>query len=122
MNGIGWRIVPVCENSEKLIDRTGTHTVATTDPSDSCVYISDKLQGKFKTRVLIHELSHCALFSFNLLAEVHKMVTPPYWIEAEEWICNYLADYGEMIFDIAYRTLGNEAIWEIPKEIEKLIT
>lgn len=121
MNGITWKIKHVPKESDYLIERTGTRTVATTDPGKKCVYLSEDLNGPFKLRVFIHELSHCALFSFNLLKDIHRMVAPEYWIEAEEWICNYIADYGQMIFDIAYETLGYEAIWEIPGEIEKLI-
>lgn len=41
------------------------------------------------------------MFSYGLLEAVHSVVDPENWIEAEEWICNFLADYGDEIFDDA---------------------
>lgn len=54
-------------------------------------------------QVLIHELGHCALFSFDLICDIHQMVSREFWIEAEEWICNFIADYGMMIFFHSWR-------------------
>lgn len=121
MNGYDWTISFVPSDSKRLIDRTGDLTVATTDPSTGRIYLAENLYGDFLTRVLIHELGHCAMFSFHLLDSIHSMVKPEYWIEAEEWVCNFLADYGQKIFAIAYEFLGNEAISYIPIEYEKLI-
>lgn len=44
-----------------------------------------------------------------------------YWFEAEEWVCNFIADYGESIFGVAYSILGEDAWALIPYELEKLI-
>ena len=35
--------------------------------------------------------------SFGLIEELHRLVKPEYWIEAEEWVCNLLADYAEVV-------------------------
>lgn len=114
MNGYHWQIKFVDPYNPLLVDRTGTLTVATADPLTSCVYISDAISGSFLTRVLIHELGHCAIFSYHLLDDIHQMIKPKYWIEAEEWVCNFIADYGFKIFDIAYSVLGNNAWVFIP--------
>lgn len=121
MNGYLWRVCFVDPNDPMLVDRTGTLTVATTDPNTLTVYISEALHGSFLTRVLIHELGHCALFSFNLLDDIHHMVYPRYWVEAEEWVCNFIADYGMQIFSIAYSVLGEKAIDIVPYEVERLV-
>ena len=121
MNGYLWRIVYVSSYDPILVDRTGNLTVATTDPKDLCIYISDEISGSFLFRVLVHELGHCAIYSFNLLNDIHRMVHPKYWVEAEEWICNFIADYGMKIFKEAYKAFGDEAIEIIPYELEKLI-
>lgn len=121
MNGYLWRIVSVSSYDPILVDRTGNLTVATTDPKDLCIYISDEISGSFLFRVLVHELGHCAIYSFNLLNDIHRMVHPKYWVEAEEWVCNFIADYGLKIFKVAYKTLGDDAIDVIPYEIERLI-
>lgn len=95
--------------------------VATTDPANLKVYLSDHLAGEFLITVLIHELGHCALFSFNLIDDIHHVVDPSYWYEAEEWVCNLIANYGLEIFSIARDFLG-ESAWElIPSEIERII-
>lgn len=121
MNGHFWNVKFVDANSPKLMDRTGIQTVATTDPNTNLIYISNQLYGDFLMRVLLHELGHCAMFSFNLIEEIHNMVYPEYWIEAEEWVCNFIADYGFKIFSSAFDILGFNAWKYIPYELEKLI-
>ena len=49
------------------------------------------------------------------------MVHPRYWLEAEEWVCNFIADYGMKIFSIAYNILGDRAIDVVPRELERMI-
>ena len=121
MNGYSWRVCFVDGNDPMLVDRTGTLTVGTTDPATLRVYISRDLDGSMLTRVLIHELGHCTMFSFGLLDDIHRMVHPRYWLEAEEWVCNFIADYGMRIFTVAYDILGNRAIDIVPYEIERMV-
>lgn len=121
MNGYLWHVEFVDPYDPILVDRTGTLTVATTDPETLSVYISNDLDKEFQFHVLIHELGHCALFSFGLLDDIHRVVYPPNWVEAEEWVCNFMADYGMTIFSIAYRVMGDRAIDIIPYEIERMI-
>lgn len=84
-----------------LVDRTGELRVATTDPRLRTVFLSTELEGAFLYRVLFHELGHCAMISYGLLKDIHRMVHPNHWIEAEEWICNFIADFGPIIFTAA---------------------
>lgn len=121
MNGITWQVKFVCPYNPMLIDRTDTLRVATTDPTSRCIFLSEELEGDFLRTVFIHELGHCAIFSFNLLYDIHKMVEPYFWVEAEEWICNFLADYGMLIFDTAYSVLGDEAIGVVINQMEQLV-
>ena len=121
MNGYLWKISFVDPNSDELVDRTGELRVATTDPNTYRIYLSNELDGDFLNRVLVHELGHAAMVSFDLLRDIHRMVRPEYWIEAEEWVCNFIADYGLKIFSIAYYILGEEAWMFVPYELEKLI-
>lgn len=121
MNGYLWRIRTVAYDDPELIDTTGHRSVATTDWERRVVNLSEELHDKFKARVLIHELGHCALFSFGLIDEIRRYVYPEYWIEAEEWICNFLCDYAEEIFRVASSYLGNDGWICIPKELERLI-
>jgi len=121
MNGYLWRIRYAEPNDPELIDRTGKYRLATTNPITRTVTLSSVIPNDILPRVIIHELGHCALVSFGLLKEIHRMTKPSHWIEAEEWICNFIADYGLLIFQTAYETFGNDAWLCIPNEFEKLI-
>lgn len=122
MNGIFWRIFFVPGGSSWLIERSGRLTVATTDPSRNSIYISEELYGDFLTRVLLHELGHVTMFSYGLIDDLHAMVRPEFWNAAEEWCCNFIADYGRQIFDIAYQIVGGDAWRYVPPELEKMIS
>lgn len=121
MNGYLWKVRFVDHNSSDLVDRTGILRVATTDPETLTVSLSEELRGDFLITVLIHELGHCALWSFGLLQRIHKMTRPEYWIDMEEFICNFLADFGYNIYKTAFRILGYDAWRIIPIEFEKRI-
>lgn len=121
MDGYLWRIKFVNPNDKMLMDRTGKMTLATTDPNLATIFMSRSLSGALLMKVLIHELGHCALVSYGLLDDIHKVVKPEYWILAEEWVCNFIADYGAKIFSIAYSVLGNDAWMFIPYELDKVI-
>lgn len=123
MNGYLWQIKIVNPHNPKLVDRSRKLRVATTDPNDFCIYLSNELRGDFLITVLIHELGHCAMVSFNLIPEIHRMVKREYWVETEEWICNFIADYGMLIFKSAYSILDNYNAWMVvPKELEKFVS
>lgn len=120
MNGYLWKVEYVDRMDPMLIDRTGRRTVATTDPTSLTVYLSKELSGDFLVKVLLHELGHCAMHSFGLVDDIHRMVYPENWIEAEEWVCNFFADYGFKIFSIAYNVVGMDALNYIPAEFHKI--
>ena len=121
MNGYLWRVCFVDPNSDFLVDRTDVLRVATTDPVTYCIYVSNALEGDFLKKVLIHELGHCTMVSYHLIDDIHRMVKPEYWIEAEEWVCNFLADYGLRVFSIAYAIMGEDAWVFIPYELERVV-
>lgn len=121
MNGDLWHVKIVNPYSPQLVDRTGELRVATTDPNQFCVYLSNTLEGDFFNTVLIHELGHCAMISFNLIDYIHEHVEPENWIDVEEFMCNFIADYGLKIFRTAYQLFGDDAIRVVPNQIEKYI-
>lgn len=122
MNGYEWHILRVDPKDPRLVDRTRNVRLATTDPNDLCVYLSNELSGEMITRVLIHELGHCAIFSYGLEHEIHRFVKRRYWVEAEESICNFLADYERIIFNRVAEVLGKDAWRVIPFEFDRLIS
>lgn len=116
-----WHVRFTNPNNPILVDRRNVLTIGVTDPETMTIYLSNKLRGQLLNRVLIHELGHATLYSTGLLEELHRVVYPEYWVEAEEELCNFLADYGHQIFGIAYSVLGDEAIQVVPYHMEKLI-
>lgn len=121
MNGMLWSIRFVNPNSDILIDRTLSKTVAVTDPDTMTIYLSNKLRGEFLNRVLIHELSHCVMYSYRLIESIHRMCKRKYWIDMEEFCANLLANYGNQVFGLTYSILGDEAIHIVPYELERLV-
>lgn len=121
MNGIFWRVETVDPGSPYLIDRTNDYKLATTDPNTFCVYLSSAIPLNKRKHVLIHELGHCVMISYNLIEDIHQMVKPEYWIDMEEWVCNFLADYGMMIFSDVEHIMGDYAIHIVPVEMERLV-
>ena len=121
MNGLHWNVRWTKSTDPILVDRTGSLTVAVTDPDSMTIYLSNQLSGSFLNRVLIHELGHCVMYSYGLVNEIHRMCKKRYWIEMEEFCANLLADYGNQVFGLAYAILGNKAIHIIPYEMERLV-
>lgn len=123
LNGIIWEIQTVPPDSYELVDRTGNLTVGTTDLLTSTIYLSSELSGSFKTTVLLHEIGHAVMYSFNLINELHSFVDPINWIFAEEWVCNFLADYSRKALRIAkgIETLNDNKMFDtITKVLEEL--
>lgn len=121
LNNYIWKVREVPANSPYLVDRQGVLTVATTDPGELCIFVSDKLQGDFKKRVIAHEMGHAFCFSFGLLQEIWDCCYPDRRIQMEEFICNFVADYGERIFEITYKIMGDEALVRLPQYLERLV-
>lgn len=102
VNGYIWSVVPVKPHSSKLIDQTGEFRVATTDPKTLCIYLNEDLGGDFLDKVIKHELCHCIIFSYDLARYIHKVVPKKYWIESEEWMCNFISKYNDEIAHLAH--------------------
>lgn len=117
LNGYLWHVERVPDDHEMLVDRFGVKRVATTDPVTRCVYLSESLDGDFLNTVFVHELGHCVIFSYGLLDDLHHMVHHKYWADAEEYLCNFVADYGLAMFVIASDILGDEALLSIKRHL-----
>lgn len=121
MNGYLWHVIRVPPDSDYLVDRTGVKTVATTDPNTLCIYIDDSLNGTFAKRVIAHEMGHAVCFSYDLLNEIHRCCYPEHMIDMEEFICNFVSDYGEQIFELTYQIAGEDALAYVPYYLERMI-
>lgn len=120
MNGDLWRVHFVSPNDNVLIDRTGKRTLAVSDYSTMTISIANNLHGELLNRVFIHELGHCVMFSYGLLQELHHMVKKRYWVDAEEFVCNILADYSHFVIGTARDILGNQFTYVAPVGMERM--
>lgn len=121
MNGYLWRVRFVSPHDNVLIDRTGQRTLAVSDYSTMTISIANNLHGELLNRVFIHELGHCVMFSYGLLSELHSMVKKRYWVDAEEFVCNILADYSHFVIGTARDILGNKFTYVAPIGAERMI-
>ena len=121
MNGDLWRVQFVSPHDSVLIDRTGSRTLGVSDYSTHIISIANNLHGELLNRVFIHELGHCVMFSYGLLPELHRMIKERYWVDAEEFVCNILADYGQIVIGTARDVLGNQFTYVSPVGMERMI-
>ena len=121
MNGLRWKVRWTKATDPILVDRTGSLTVAVTDPDTMTIYLSNELRGSFLTTVVLHELSHAMMYSYHYLDEIHRYCKKQYWIEMEELIANLIADRAYEIFQRAYDVVGDEAIRFVPYGLERLV-
>lgn len=122
MNSDLWRVRFVSPSDDVLIDRTGKRTLAVTDYSTKMISIANNLCGELLRRVFVHELGHCIMFSYGLLPELHRMVKKQYWIEVEEWVCDFLANHSHFVIRITRDILGNQLTCIAPIGAERMIT
>ncbi len=90
INNIRWYIRLVKADSSVLMRSDGNYTVGMCDRATHTVYISELLQGKFLRKVLIHEVCHSAMFSYEIDMSV----------EQEELFCDLISTYGDEIIGI----------------------
>lgn len=91
INGYLWKIEYVSPHSKILVRDDGVATIGVTDFNTLTVSIADNLYGALLRKVIIHELSHCFVFSYGLK-----------WGRAEEErLCDFVATYGNDIISIA---------------------
>ena len=86
INGINWTVVYVDARNRLLTRSDG----AVTDANTKCVYVSNLLYGAFLRKVLLHEVCHATMFSYDIHIP----------IEQEEFICDFVATYGDSVFDV----------------------
>lgn len=122
MHGYSWCVRFVPANSSELKDRSNKLRMATTDPSNYTICISANIPQDLLPKVLIHEMTHAVLFSYDLLPDIHRMVKKRYWVEAEEWVCNLMSDYAAKILCEASRVTETDIFEMIPREFERLLT
>lgn len=90
INGENWRVVLVSPFHPGLKRDDNGYTLGTCDDVLKTIYINEELDDDHIWKVLCHELTHAAMFSYNV----------DLTIDQEELLADLIATYGREIIDI----------------------
>lgn len=90
INGEQWRLVFTSANHPMLMRSDGTYTIGACNDSLKTIYICENLNPELTKKVLCHELTHAAMFSYNIELT----------LEQEELLADLIATYGQEIISI----------------------
>lgn len=90
INNIDWKVKLVSPNHPKIKRSDGSYTYGSCDDNTKTIYISQSVpRGKIK-KVICHEVTHAAMFSYGVELS----------LEQEEIIADLIATYGKEIIDV----------------------
>lgn len=90
INNIYWKLAFVPINFPLLQRMDGTYTIGACDNLTRTIYISETLYGDLLRKVLCHQITHAAMFSYNV----------DLTIQQQELIADLISTYGEEIIYI----------------------
>lgn len=90
INGEDWRIALVSPIDSILCRSDGTYTLGVCDDTLKTIFINKELSQEYIEKVLCHELTHAAMFSYNIELT----------LEQEEILADLIATYGQEIVHI----------------------
>lgn len=105
-NGQVWRVVRVPVGDPRLVDRTGTMRLATTDPGAHEVRIRQDLMPPLLDKVMLHEAAHAVSWSHGNLARLSEIVARGDVVAVEELIANTVENYSIEALEAARTSLG----------------
>lgn len=100
INGLAWKINYVNPYFPLLRRINGEYTIGACDNLTRTIYLNENLQGKLLKKVLCHQITHAAMFSYNVDLS----------LEQQEIIADLISTYGEEIIYITnkiFTKLGN---------------
>lgn len=100
INGDWWRILLVSSNHPALRRKNGSFTIGACINNNKTIYIAENLTSQQFRKVLCHEITHAAMFSYNVSLTIQE----------EELLADLIASYGQEIIDIT-----NELFYRIKK-------
>lgn len=93
INGEGWRVFLVPATYSKLFRADGSLSIAACDEPTHTIYINQNLPIEKLWKVLCHEITHAAMFSY------HISLT----LDQEELLADLFATYGAEVIAITNR-------------------
>ena len=96
INGYDWKVKLVSPNHPQLQRFDGLWTIGSCNNNLRTIYISDMLDEQMLWKVLCHEITHAAMFSYNILLT----------IDQEELLADLVATYGYEIIEITNKVFS----------------
>ena len=87
INGLDWRIYLVSPFHPALYRSDGSLSIGACDNHKKAIYINENLSSKKLKKVLCHEITHAAIFSYKVDLN----------IDQEELLADLIATYGQEI-------------------------
>lgn len=90
INNIYWKLAFVSPNFPLLQRLNGEYSIGACDNLTRTIYLNNTLTGPLLNKVLCHEITHAAMFSYNVNLS----------IEQEQLVADLISTYGEQIIYI----------------------
>lgn len=87
INGIYWKLAFVSPDFPLLMRWSGDFTIGACDNLTRTIYINETLSGSLLKKVLCHQITHAAMFSYNVDLS----------IEQEQLVADLISTYGDEI-------------------------
>ena len=98
INGIDWEVKFASTNHPKLRRNTSnSFALGSCDDLTKTIYISEKVPMNMLRKVLCHEVTHAAMFSYHVNLELSQ----------EELIADLIATYGSEIISVTNRIFSH---------------
>lgn len=85
-----WRVLFVPANHVSLLKPNGTFAIGACDDYSKTIYLNNTLHGEFLKQVLCHEITHAAMFSYNISLSIAQ----------EELFAELMSTFGDEVIDI----------------------
>ena len=106
INGDVWRVVRVPAGDPRLIDRTDSLKLATTDEGSMTICVRDDIKPPLLDRVVLHEVAHAITISWGLLPQLRSDTLRGDIIGVEEWSAQLVENYALEAVEAARTALG----------------
>lgn len=90
INGLAWKIAYVNSYFPLLRRINGEYSIGACDNLTRTIYLNQNLEGELLKKVLCHQITHAAMFSYNVNLS----------LEQQELIADLISTYGEEIIYI----------------------
>ena len=99
INGIDWGIKLVSPNHPKIKRHDGSIALGSCDDTTKTIYVSEAIPTYKLKKVLCHEITHAAMFSYGV--EMN--------IDQEELVADLIATYGAEIINVTNKIFSRIA-------------